>query len=594
MRRQPHLWLTHRPSLQQQFAIAQRVLLLVLTLLALGGRTDAQKAIPASPTPGSSATTKLPVPPLPSIPPQCAQCPHSTPMFSPSIDNNSTTSSSPFPSSLLPNNNTTSNGSSNSGSETMTCHLHSQCVPLEHLCDPSLDGQDCDQSDNQVPLACGLDGICYPTNDQLPYPSPGKGAPSASQCDKGFFVALVGNKYTRSCLFKTMQPATECSPWEYSYRGYCFLATCNATAPCPSEFECRSVDPSTQAGICRHPNDAASDRPWTSGGGSFSGDDNDQDDDDDDGSGFGGRYSSQDRLIEAILVGASSLLFGGLVGACFWYRKRRREQRIQWERQGHGSRQGSFAGAGAAIGSEGVVVLSIDGHTKGTRFIPSWIERRLRSKSRHGGEDDREGGADRDLDDSREDLETEDGAAAAAATTTTRRSVSRQRQSSQQDRLNGRHRSIYMGESEESPQGSNIRPGYGRHQFFAARGWFWNFDGMAGNGAQFPPPRQPPLPLTAIAMMDVSPEMMDPPPVYTQRPDLGLPTYGDVTGEDRPAEETVGDREQEATGVIPSSSTSPIPVIPHVDTDTSEPSTLVAHPEAAVEGGTLTSLDRGL
>ncbi|KAF9168672.1 hypothetical protein DFQ26_002572 [Actinomortierella ambigua] len=471
----------------------------------------------------------------------------------------------------------------------MTCYFHSQCVPLELLCDPSLDGDDCDRSENQAPLSCGLDGICYSTNNQLPYPSPGKGAPSASQCDEGYFVALVGNKYTRSCLFRTMQPAAECSPWEYSYRGYCFLATCNATAPCPADYECRSVDPTTDTGVCRHPGDA-SDRPWSGGGSTRGGGndgDDDDDDDDDDGIGLGGHYSTQDKLIEGLLVGTSSLLFGGLVGACFWYRKRRRERRIQWERQGHGSRQGSFAGGG-----DGAVAFSIDGHGKGSRFLPSWIERRWRPNSRHEGEEDAEAAAaeeEEDIED--EDSEEED----------EEEEEEEEEEGHDRSSMSSSHgrRSGFTVQETGSSQDSTIHLPYDRQNLFSGRRWFWNFEDM-GSGGSGHLQRQTLPPPTVIAMLDVSPEIMDPPPLYTRRPEPGLPTYGDVTGEGPPVAgdaASVGADEVADSLVPPPSSTSSLPPMPQPPTaavvvDVAHPPTLPTRPEAAATIDTVSGTHR--
>ncbi|KAG0261825.1 hypothetical protein DFQ27_002748 [Actinomortierella ambigua] len=524
----------------------------------------------------------------------------------------------------------------------MTCYFHSQCVPLKLLCDPSLDGDDCDRSENQAPLSCGLDGICYSTNNQLPYPSPGKGAPSASQCDEGYFVALVGNKYTRSCLFRTMQPAAECSPWEYSYRGYCFLATCNATAPCPADYECRSVDPTTDTGVCRHPGDA-SDRPWSGGGSTRGGGndgDDDDDDDDDDGIGLGGHYSTQDKLIEGLLVGTSSLLFGGLVGACFWYRKRRRERRIQWERQGHGSRQGSFAGGG-----DGVVAFSIDGHSKGSRFLPSWIERRWRPNSRHEGEEDAEAAAEEDIEDedseeedeeeeeeeeeghdvdrsqqgvdrshtnTLEEPQPEDGLASSPSSRRQeqrrqqqrerqrQRQRQRQRPPQQRSSMSSSHgrRSGFTIQETGSSQDSTIHLPYDRQNLFSGRRWFWNFEDM-GSGGSGHLQRQTLPPPTVIAMLDVSPEIMDPPPLYTRRPEPGLPTYGDVTGEGPPV---AGDAasvgaDEVADSLVPPPPSSSLPPMPQPPTaavvvDVAHPPTLPTRPEAAVTIDTVSGTHR--
>ncbi|KAG0243112.1 hypothetical protein BGW41_002974 [Actinomortierella wolfii] len=424
----------------------------------------------------------------------------------------------------------------------MTCYLSSQCVPLQYLCDPALEGEDCDHSEDQAPLTCGPDRICYSTNNQLPYPSPGKGAPSASQCDDGYFVALVGDKYTRSCLIRTSQPASKCRAWEYSYRGYCLLSSCNATAPCAGDFECRPLNPSSDTGVCRHPSDH-SDSAWPSSSGNGETDDDDDSDE---------HYSSQDMLMEGLLISTSSIIFGGLVGACFWYYKRRRERRIQWEREGHGTRQASGSLSAAILGTDG-------GGTKGTRFLPSWIERRWRSQSpQHNSPDER-----------RDDTLEEDGHGNGRdSTSAASAAVMMRRSSSSNDRRNA------MDDGDESRP--DTRFSYiGQRQYpFSSRRWFWQLDGGFG-GQQH---RQPPVSSTVIGMLDIAPEL-DPPPAYTRRPDSGLPAYVDVTGESQLGEHTISMQEEQE----PTLQQSPSPSLSQPSTQplpTDEQITSI-HPEPA-------------
>ncbi|KAF9383850.1 hypothetical protein CPB97_006165 [Podila verticillata] len=239
---------------------------------------------------------------------------------------------------------------------THTCLHNTQCVPIASLCNSLTNPCPSSSFDPSDPVDC-LDQICSDEKSlPLPFPIPGtpvlRTTPNLDDfCFPGNFSSLSqtissSSQYIFSCVLRTPSGSvqqTNCSDWEYAFRGSCFLRTCGGPSTagatfmgCLDGYNCKKHKTSDQYGLCIGKNDVD---PYGSSG----------DGDSDDGNGgSAGQYSSKEYLLQGLLIGICSLILGIGMAVGFWHYRMKKKREALEKQQGHRRRR---SGSGQSVSS---------------------------------------------------------------------------------------------------------------------------------------------------------------------------------------------------------------------------------------------------